>query len=256
MNNAIYAIFIIFSRILRMDNLWVDKKKEQKTLIEKDTSEVQSTQEILNTESKQLKTINVDYLTHMYLLHILTLLPTSTMIGWVWDPNERKELEEFIKQNNFFLYPYRDKDLWFNTPNNLGLFMYGGYFWTLSIYKIVPHNYIVIVNDYDGRDNIIAFEYKSGKLKAIKVEDLFGDVFSEILNDKNDSNCIEFVNENGFVFEYYLQDTTKVEISNICYLKENECKDYLKGNTLNYEFNPNTKKFDLIEVKWVEYKEQ
>ncbi|MDR6564601.1 MULTISPECIES: hypothetical protein [unclassified Arcicella] len=251
MNNVIYAIFFTFLLISCKD-----KKQEQQALVENDTTAVQTTQEFSNTENKLPDTIKVDYSTHKDLLHILTLLPDSAMIDWEWKPNDRGAFVKLIKQNNFVVDTTElHLALTFIKPNTLRMIVVDGS-WSLSIYKIKPNNYIVIADAINDGEILTAFEYDSGKLKAIKIKDLFGDIFPALLNDKNDTKCKALLNEKSPWFDYNLQDTTKVEISNSYDFREKESKGCFKGNTLNYEFNPTTKKFDLVGIKWTEYKEQ
>lgn len=251
MKNVIYAIFFTFLLISCKD-----KKQEQQALVENDTTAVQTTQEFSNTENKLPDTIKVDYSTHKDLLHILTILPDSAMRSWEWKPNERRAFVKFIKQNNFVVDTTEYFNITFIKPNTISMIIVDGG-WKLSIYKIKPNNYIVITDDIVGGGNdLMVFEYDSGNLKAIKVEDFFGDIFSELLKDKKDIKCIALLNEKTPWFDYNLQDTTKVEMSNSYDFREKESKGCFKGNTLNYEFNPTTKKFDLVGIKWTEYKEQ
>lgn len=194
----------------------------------------------------------IKYGEHKNLLDILILLPDYTMDSWGWSKEERIEFVKFIKENNYSLgSPEHFSGISLIGPNTLGIQVVDGY-WTLAIYKIKKNNYIVITDDRVGDGNDLhSFEYDNEKLTEVKFESLFDDLYmSNLLIDQMNSECRELLDDNQIGFEFDFRSTTKLKISNSYNLKEQRDRNCLKGNTLNYEFNPSKRKFDLVEIKW------
>ncbi|WP_268849038.1 hypothetical protein [Flavobacterium aestivum] len=248
MKSIIYTFLILF---LISCN---DKKQEQ---LEKSERIVDRTHEIKKSESasKYQDTLKIKYQEHKDLLDILTVLPDSTMESWGWEANERVEFVKTIKKNNCIIGTNEHfSNIALIKPNTMEIQVVDGR-WTLSIYEIKPSNYIVITDDIVGDGNDIkCFEYDNGKLVYIKMENLFGDFFTDLLIDKENSRCVELLDDNKIGFEYNFKNAINVEISNSFYLKENENGDCLKGNILKYQFNKKTRKFDLLKIDWIESK--
>lgn len=96
----------------------------------------------------------------------------------------------------------------------------------------------------DG-NQFMAFEYLNGQLTYIPFKDVFDPFFTTLLINENDEKCLEYFKDNYIGFEYDFIGTKKIHITNS--LLE-EAKSCFKGNTLNYEFNPVMKKFNLIKI--------
>jgi hypothetical protein len=177
------------------------------------------------------------------------------MESWGWKANERMEFVKTIKKNNFIIGTTEYfSNITLIKPNTMEIQVVDG-LWTLSIYKIKPSNYIVITDDIVGDGNDIkCFEYDNGKLVYTKMEDLFGNYFTDLLIDKEDSSCVELLDDNKIGFVYDFKSDINAEINNSFYLKENENGDCLKGNTLKYQFNQKTIKFDLLKINWTKSK--
>ncbi|WP_306353501.1 hypothetical protein [Flavobacterium sp. '19STA2R22 D10 B1'] len=235
-----------------------DKKQESESDNTLKIDTIQALNEVISTEDepKEAQKLAVNYAEHKEILDVLTIIPDSTMPSWGWKPNERKDFVKFIAQNN--VTPDTSKNfskIVSIKPNTLKIQVVDGS-WVLSIYKIKADHYIVITDDMVGDGNeILAFEYDKGQLKYIKLKEVFGDYFSSLLVDKNNVKCNELLEENKIGFEYDFDSETAVEISNSFYLKENENKDCFNGNTLLFQFNKTSKKFDLVKKYWSNPKE-
>lgn len=205
----------------------------------------------VDTPIESEDTLKIKYSEHKNLLDILTKLPEHTMASWKWSESERIQFVKFIQENNF-TFSASPSFLKFSLigANSIGIQVVDGY-WTLAIYKIKPTNYIVVTDDMVGDGNDIqAFEYKDGKLIEMDYMHLFDDMFLSHLLIHNNEECEDLLEDNLIGFEYDFTHTTYLTISNSHYLKENEHQNCLKGNTLNYKFNPLTKKFDLKAITW------
>ncbi|MDA6069658.1 hypothetical protein NJT12_08500 [Flavobacterium sp. AC] len=208
---------------------------------EKDSSERE------NDGIKKLDTLKISYYEHKNLFDILTILPDSTMASWRWNKNERIEFVKQIQKLSYTTTPAEHfSKISLTQPNTIEIQVVDGY-WVLSIYKIKTNNYIVITNDVvgDGKD-LHAYEYLNGELKYIPFKSLF-DNLTAFLIDKNDKNCMEFLEDNQILFDYNFIGTKKIQISDSDLLEDS--KDCFKGNILNYEFNPELKKFNLINIE-------
>lgn len=248
MKNIICTSLILF--FISCNN----KKEEQVIKIQRAVDRTHETKKS-ESASKYQDTLKIEYLGHKDLLDILAVLPDSTMESWGWKANERMEFVKTIKKNNFIIGTTEHfSNIRLIKPNTMEIQVVDG-LWTLSIYKIKPRNYIVITDDIVGDGNDIkCFEYDNGKLAYRKMEDLFGNYFLDLLIDKEDSRCVELLDDNKIGFVYDFKSEINVEINNSFYLKENENGDCLKGNTLKYHFNQKTRKFDLLKINWTKSK--
>jgi len=224
-----------------------NKKEQQQNIEAKDQNvTAQDTTEISDT--KKQDTLRIDYAEHKNLLDILTLLPDSSMASWGWSKKERIEFVKDIQKNKFTTgAPEHFSSIKLAQPNTIEIQVVDG-IWIFSIYKIKPNNYIVITDDIVGDGNdLLAFEYKDGVLEYIAFENLFDNFLTALLVNKDDKNCIDLLEENNIGFEYLFTGTKKIEIANLSLTEgNNEC---FKGNSLNYEFNPALKKFELKTIK-------
>ena len=201
--------------------------------------------------------IEVDYSNHKDILNILTILSANSMGTWEWSERERKEFVDYIEKKNAAKSKIIENDLEGTftireiKANTIGIQIIDGY-WTLSIYKIKTENYIVITNDMVGDGNDInAYEYIDGTLNGIKLEDLFGDYFLELLIDVERMECVTLLEDYKIVCLYNFSDTEKVVISCAYYLSEEDSEGCFKGNTLFYKFDSEKKKFILEKIEWM-----
>lgn len=227
------------------------KKNEDKSDFTVSNEKVQDTlkAEKENDGIKKLDTLKISYLEHKNLFDILTILPDSTMASWGWDQKDRIEFVKQIQENNYTTgSPEHFSKISLSQPNTIQIQVVDGY-WILSIYKIKANNYIVITDDVVGDGNdLLAFEYLNGELTYIPFKNIFDHFLTALVLDPNDKKCIEFFEDNYIGFEYDFIGTKKIQINN--YLLE-ESKSCFRGNTLNYEFNPAIKKFNLINIEYV-----
>ncbi|AWK04893.1 hypothetical protein HYN56_11900 [Flavobacterium crocinum] len=224
------------------------KKNEEKDESKITNQKAQDTVKVEtgNNDIAKPDTLKINYLEHKNLLNILTLVPDSSMGSWEWKKEDRIEYVKKIQQNNYTL-PSRDhfSSIALIQPNTLHIGVVDGS-WILSIYKIKPNNYIVLTDDIVGDGNqFMAFEYLNGQLTYIPFKDVFDPFFTTLLINENDEKCLEYFKDNYIGFEYDFIGTKKIHITNS--LLE-EAKSCFKGNTLNYEFNPVMKKFNLIKI--------
>lgn len=241
----LFAIAFLFQSCGN-DRLERAKEEAQQTtkVAEKDSID-------FGTSVKNRDTLKIKYLEHKNLLNILTKLPTHTMESWKWSEGERIKFVKFIQENDFAFSssPHFSKFSLIGA-NTIGIQVVDGY-WTLAIYKIKTNNYIVITDDRVGDGNDLhAFEYKDGKLHEINFENLFDKSFFYNLMIYDEGEVEDVLEETMPWFDYDFTSTTNLIISNPHNLKEDELKNSLKGNTMNYKFNPLEKKFDLIAISW------
>ncbi|MFC0779844.1 hypothetical protein [Flavobacterium sp. HJSW_4] len=221
-------------------------KKEEKKELRIPKKEIQVNAENNEDTLEVPDTLKISYDEHKNLFDIITILPDSTFSSWEWPKSDRIEFVKKVKKNNYIATTSRF--MWkfaLIAPNTLQIQIVDGA-WVLSIYKIKPNNYIVITDDIVGDGNDFhAFEYENGQLTNIPFRDLFDHFITALVIDPNDEKCMEIFDDNRILFEYSYIGTKKIKMSN-SYLDEN--KDCFKGNTLNYEFNPLIKKFNLIKI--------
>lgn len=224
-----------------------EEKSDSKISNEKvhDSTKVQTE----NDDIKKPNTLKISYSEHKNLLDILTILPDSTMGSWGWDKKDRIEFVKQIQQNNYTTgSPEHFSKISLTQPNTIGIQVVDGY-WILSIYKVKTNNYIVITDDIVGDGNdLMAFEYLNGELKYIAFKNLFDHFLTTLVINQNNEKCMGFFEDNYIGFEYDFIGTKKIQISNSSLEESKSC---FKGNTLNYEFNPAIKKFNLVNIEYV-----
>ncbi|MFB9079476.1 hypothetical protein ACFFLS_06285 [Flavobacterium procerum] len=222
-------------------------KKEEKKEVQIPQKEVQANVETDENAPDVPDTLKIKYDEHKNLFTILTILPDSSFSSWEWPKNDRIELVNKVKKNNYivatrFLWKYS-----LITPNALQIAVVDGS-WVLSIYKVKTNNYIVLAENRVGDGSTFrAFEYENGQLTAIPFNDLFDHSTTELLIDPDDEKCMEYFNDNRLLFDYSYIGTKKIKVHNY-YLEE--YKDCFKGNTMNYEFDPAAKMFKLINIEF------
>jgi ribosomal 50S subunit-recycling heat shock protein len=195
-------------------------------------------------------TLRINYKENKEILEILKLLPNKSMGSWEWPKSERDEMIKSISKNNYFI----DKTPNYNNikyikTNTIGIQVVDG-FWKMSIYKIALNNYIVITDDIVGDGNdLISFEYKNGNLTEIEFNSLFDGLQKNLLKNTDEKDCAELLEDNLLTFTYDFKEKQNITI-NSWLLNKDENENCFKGNTLNYKFNPEFKKFTLESVIW------
>jgi hypothetical protein len=203
-------------------------------------------------------TVFIDYSKNKRKLEILALLPDSCFGSWEWTKDDRKILLNEIKNKGFFI----DKTPDHNTikevvDNYLSVQVVDG-IWEMSIYKIKEGNYFVITNDVVGDGSTLNFyEYNNGVLvlsNALKLglNDNLNKLFKNPESEKckNSLNELLEINENIF-FSYNFKTINKIRVSAAWEITNDEFSDCFKGNSLQYLFNSEIKKFQLIEIEWI-----
>lgn len=222
------------------------KKNEEKTDPKILNKKIQNSPEIQDDEVQKSDTLKISYHEHKNLFDILTILPDSTMGSWEWKKNDRIEFVKQIQKNSYTTGSSNFSHIALAQPNTLEIQVVDGR-WVLSIYKIKPNNYIVITDDIVGDGNqLLAFEYVNGELNYIPFKNLFDHFLTALVTDPNDEKCMESFEDNKIGFEYDFIGTKKITISNSLLKEPKGC---FKGSTLNYEFNPMAKKFNLINIQ-------
>lgn len=198
--------------------------------------------------------INLDFTKNKDLLDAILLLPDSAFSTWDWKLEDRKSWYKEIKSNDF----YTDDDPNFFTqtyfePNSAKFTIVDGT-WSISLYKTTDNSFIVITNDVAGDGNDInIYEIKANKIQGTK--DLKGtfDDYRELIKRKDGSQeCFKKYDEikNDAIFSFKFSDRVEAEIESSWSLLKDEYSDCLEGNSLLYNFNPDTKRFDLKKIYW------
>jgi hypothetical protein len=240
----------IFYPVIFLIILVACRNQEQKTVQVKDSLPDKTKKQEIPDRHKFSDTLKINYAAHKELLNILTLLPDSAMASWEWHQKDREKFVHFIAQNN---YTVDTTEMYMTIkeikPNTFKIQVVDG-LWSLSIYKVKPENYIVITDDVVGDGNDIkCFEYERGSLKFVSLKDLFGDYFLKLLYNEKDTTCKELIREEQITFNYNFSDRNRVHIASSS-LKEKVAGKCLKGNTMQFEFNPLNKNFKLAEIGW------
>eukprot|EP01133_Synstelium_polycarpum_P011169 gene11169-13009_t len=211
----------IFYPVIFLTILVACRNQEQKTVQVKDSLPDKTKKQEIPDRHKFSDTLKINYAAHKELLNILTLLPDSAMASWEWHQKDREKFVHFIAQNN---YTVDTTEMYMTIkeikPNTFKIQVVDG-LWSLSVYKVKPENYI----------------------------DLFGDYFSKLLYNEKDTTCKELIREEQITFNYNFSDRNRVHIASSS-LKEKVAGKCLKGNTMQFEFNPLNKNFKLAEIRW------
>lgn len=241
-------IFIILTLILL--------SCENKTLNEVSiTSKLDDTLNVEKSENIQnsVKKVAIDFILNKDLLDIILLLPDNAFPSWEWKLSDRTKWYNEIKENNFYL---DDNPDYFNQkyfePNKAGFTIVDG-FWSINIYKTAENSYIVITDDIVGDGNSLNFfEVKSNKIKKyLDGNTMFLDYIAQLKKKEKTENCIEIFEElDDPIFEFDFTSKNKVEIESSWYLTKENYENCLNGNAVVYNFNPETKKFEIEKVYW------
>ena len=186
-------------------------------------------------------------------MDIILLLPDSAFSSWEWKIEERTEWYNQIKSQNFYIDEnpdYLNQD--YLKPNTAGFSIVDGA-WTISIYKTIENSFIVITDDLVADGNTInIYEVKSNKIKEyLNYTELFGDFVEQLKLENSAQSCIDKYEElNDLIINFDFSDTSKAEIESSWYLSKDEYKYCLKGNSILYNFNSKTKKFEIDKIYW------
>ena len=74
---------------------------------------------------------------------------------------------------------------------------------------------------------------------------------NNLLIDKNNIECLKLFENYKNGFEYDFTNLKIIKLHNSVLIHDENNKHCIKGNTLNYKFNPIVKKFNLINVNWI-----
>jgi len=197
--------------------------------------------------------IEIDYASNKDLLNILLLLPDS-VFGWRLE--DRKKWYNEVKSNNFWItndtYHF---DGWRCLRPNSICFIVMETTWCVSLYKASDNSFIVISHEQvASSSHINIFEIKDNKIVAnLSFECLFGDYFEQLgMNLSQECNERFEKIEDLFFFEWLSFDFSDENIV-VVYswsTKKDRFEDCLKGNTILYKFNPETKRFDISKIYW------
>ncbi|MDM1378452.1 hypothetical protein [Myroides marinus] len=218
-----------------------------------DVPEQSLSNETTNRHPDYPKRIDLDFNTHKDILDIILLLPDEVFTSWAWSKNDRQSWYDEIKKNDYYL----DNDpIFLNqmylTPHTAGFSIIDGY-WTISIYKTNDNSFIVVTDDIVSDGNgIFIIEVKDNEiLNSFTQEEVFGN-FEELVTLPNlSTDCIKKIeNSELSIYDVELKDKSLVTFESSWYHTESEYKNCLKGNTVQYIFNPDTKAFDVQKIYW------
>jgi len=211
---------------------------------------------VATENNKILNSVNrvaVDFTKNKDLLDIILLLPEKSFSSWDWKSEDRIQWYKEIKANNYYI---DDDPNFFNLkylkPNEAGFSIVDG-FWSINIYKTSENTFVVVTNDRVGDGNTLNFyEVKSNTIKECLNENLLLPDHKEYLKKKvSDANCDEQFEElNDPIFVYNFSGPNKIEIESSWYLTEESYSDCFIGNAIQYNFNPQLKKFEVAKIYW------
>lgn len=227
------------------------------------TSKLEDSLKVGNSEktknSNAANKIEVDYTKNKDLLDIILLLHDSAFSSWEWKLKDRIKWYNEIKENNFYI---DDNPDYFNQtyfePTKAGFKIVDG-FWSINIYKTAENSYIVITDDIVGDGNSLNFfEVKSNKIKKyLDEKTIFSDFKEQLKKKENAENCVEKFEElNDPIFEFDFKSKNKVRIESSWYLTKENYENCLIGNAIIYNFNPETKKFEIEKIYWKPKKQE
>jgi len=246
---------------LTVNNIfWVDEKQQTTEMFKIDvrgkiipftltnTNDINSTTG-LKQETEFRDTIAIDYRKHETLLTVLKLLPETTMESWEWSKKDRVKTVAFIEKNNYLI---DSTEMYHNIkymkPNTMAIQAVDGV-WTLSIYEFNDNHSFIVTNDIVGDGNDIqTFNFINNVVTPLKTTNWFDGFESNLLLNTTE-NCIKLLEENQLGFNYNFRDTNNIEISAGILIKS-ETEHCLKGNTIKYRLNKQSKTFDIVDVYW------
>jgi hypothetical protein len=206
-----------------------------------------------NQHSHSIDKVAIDYKKNKDILDIILLLPDSAFTSWGWELTDRIKWYNEIKENNYFT---DDNPDYFNQtyfePNKAGFTIVDG-FWSINIYKTAENSHIVITNDIVGDGNSLNFyEVKSNSIKQyLDEKTIFSDFIEQLKKKERTENCREkFEEMNDPIFEFDFTSKDKIEIESSWYLTKENYENCLIGNAIVYNFDPETKKFEIEKKYW------
>ncbi|SEP58632.1 type 2 periplasmic-binding domain-containing protein [Flavobacterium urocaniciphilum] len=227
------------------------KKDSTNTAVLKDPIKKETVDKSEKTNPKNK--VYVEFEKNKDLLDIILLLPKESFSSWEWNVEDRKKWYNEIKINNYYI----DNDpLFFNQkylePYQAAFTIVDGS-WSINLYKTFDNSYIVITCDVTGDGKELNFyEFKSNKLKKYSDEISMFSNFRELVKNKdNQNNCTEQFEEIEYpFFEYNFTNKNKIEIESSWYITKEEFGDCFNANAIIYNFNPQTKKFEIEKTYW------
>jgi hypothetical protein len=195
----------------------------------------------------------LDYSKNRDLLDMIALLPDSVFSKREWKTEDRKKWYNEIKENNFYTdhIPTSFNQIYFK-PNSAKFSVIDGY-WTVSLYRTSANSFILLTDVLlEKVHDICIYEVKDHEIqRAADMKTVFGDYLALIKRADSKKDCSkEYEELYSPIFSFNFSDKTKAEIKSSWYLLKEIYADCLKGNTLFYEFNPDTKIFDLKKIYW------
>jgi hypothetical protein len=216
-----------------------------------DTIKTENTEneEHLNSKTK----VEIDFAKNKDLLDVILLLPDTAFSSWEWKLDERVKWYNEIKAHNYYIddNPTFFTQKYFNSTK-AGFSIVDG-FWSINLYKTAENSYIVITDDIVGDGNALKFyEVKSNTIKEYLNEKLLFSDYKELLKKKDtEGNCDEkFEVLEDPIFEFNFSTDNKIEIESSWSLTEEEYNTCFIGNAILYNFNPQTKKFEIEKIYW------
>lgn len=199
------------------------------------------------------KRLPLDFESHKEILNLILLLPDESFGSWSWSIDDRIAWYTEIEQNNSYVV---------NIPfflNQIELSAHKAHFsildgsWIISLYEANDDSIFIITNNIVGDGNIIhIYEAQNNKLiHSYSQEDIFGN-FEELVTLPIQITDCEKILENAtlYLYDVDLKDKQIVEFNNSWYHTKEEFGGCLRGNTIQYTFNPNAKSFDITRIYW------
>lgn len=194
-------------------------------------------------------TIAIDYSKHEKLLTVLKLLPESTMNSWEWSKKDREKTVECIEQNNFIIDSTKlYHNINYIKPNTMCIQVVDG-LWTLSLYEFQKNHYFIVTNDIVGDGNDVqTFNFINNEIVPLKMINWFDGAGYKLLKQNDVNECHQVIEDNFLSFNYDFSHKSEIKISS--WLTQNDSEGCLKGNTIKYKLNKQTKTFDVVDIYW------
>jgi len=201
--------------------------------------------------------IEIDYASNRNLLSAVLLFPDSMFPLGGWKLECKKEWYNEVKSNNFWIA--KDSHFfnqWCLNPSSICFSIIDGS-WVVSLYETTDNSFIVFSHEIIGDGNYINIvETRENEIvEILSFESLFGNFSEQIKQSNFSQECtqklidIEF--EHYFwLFDFFFSGEQTAKISSAWFVAKDEFKDCLKGNTVLYKFNPETKKFEIEKIYW------
>ncbi|MTG96789.1 MULTISPECIES: hypothetical protein [Myroides] len=229
----------------------------QNSTTEEVVQEIPAIEEIDQTTDNQHpdypKQIDIDFDKHKDILDMILLLPDTVFTTWGWDIAERQSWYNEIKKNNYYI---DDDPLYFNQsyfePHTAGFSIIDGY-WTITIYRATDQSIYIVTDDVVGDSNSIhILEVKENEIvNSYTQEEVFGNFENLVTLPNINSDCLDKIQGAELsIYDVNLDDKQIIEFESSWYHTKDEYQYCLKGNTIQYRFNPDTKQFDIQKIYW------